>query len=75
MVKKLQKYGNSHALVIDKALMDATGITPETPLKVTVQAGAITIAAENVGVDPEAIAASVAKLRPKYDRMLKNLAQ
>ena len=60
MAKKLQKYGNSHALVIDKALMEATGIGPDTPLRVTAQGGAITITVENVGAGPERVAASIA---------------
>jgi antitoxin component of MazEF toxin-antitoxin module len=75
MTKTLQKYGNSHALVLDKALMDAAGIKPETPLIIGVQGGCITIRASNVGIGPERVAASIAKLRPEYDEMLKNLAK
>jgi antitoxin component of MazEF toxin-antitoxin module len=75
MPKTLQKYGNSHALVIDKALMEATGIGPDTPLRITAQGGSITITVENVGIGSDRIAASIAKLRPKYDQMLKNWAK
>lgn len=75
MTKMLQKHGNSHALIIDKAIMDATGITPETPLTVSVNGGCISIHAANVGLGPERVSASIAKLRPRYDEMLKNLAK
>ena len=75
VVKTLQKYGNSYALIIDKALLDAMGITPETQLKVTVQGGGLTITTHNVGAGPERISASIAKLRPAYGEMLRNLAK
>ena len=75
MSKTLQKYGNSHALIIDKALMEASGIGPETPLNISVQGGCITIRPSNVGIGPERVAATVAKLRPQYSEMLKNLAK
>lgn len=75
MPKHLQKYGNSHALILDKAILDAAGITPDTPLKVTPHAGAITIQAENVGIGPEGITDAINRLRPRYEQMLRNLAK
>ncbi len=75
MTKTLQKYGNSHALVIDKALMDAMGITPETPLTLTVHGGTLTVAPAQVGLGPDAVNASLERLRKDYDQMLKNLAK
>jgi antitoxin component of MazEF toxin-antitoxin module len=75
MIKTLQKHGNSQALVIDKALLDAMGITPETPLQVTVSGGALVITPANVGVGRERVAESIGKLRPRYGKMLKKLAE
>ena len=75
MVKNLQKYGNSHALVIDKALMEAMGITAETPLNVIVSSGSLSIQRADVGLGPDRVNAAMSKLRPKYDQMLKNLAK
>ena len=75
MVKTLQKHGNSQALVIDKALMDAMGITPETPLQVTVSGNSLVITPTNVGVGRETVAQSIEKLRPRYGDMLKKLAE
>jgi antitoxin component of MazEF toxin-antitoxin module len=75
MIKTLQKHGNSQALVIDKALMEAMGITPETPLQVTVSGNSLVITPANVGVGREKVAASIGKLRPRYGGMLKKLAE
>ncbi|HYE61009.1 MAG TPA: AbrB/MazE/SpoVT family DNA-binding domain-containing protein [Phycisphaerales bacterium] len=73
--KRLQKYGNSYALIIDKGMLDVMGVSPESEFNVTVQGGGLTITPSNVGAGPERIAASIKKLRPMYGEMLKNLAK
>ena len=75
MVKNLQKVGNSHALVIDKALMEAINIDPDTPLQLTISGGSIIVTPANVGVGRERVAESIDKLRPHYGKMLKKLAE
>jgi antitoxin component of MazEF toxin-antitoxin module len=75
MTKTLQKYGNSHALVIDKALMDATGITPDTQLTVTVSGNSITITPASVGVGPQKVAESMDFINKNYAEAMKRLAQ
>ena len=75
MVKTLQKHGNSQALVIEKPLLDALGIDGDTPLQVTVSGNSLIITPINVGIGPEAVADSIKKLRPKYSKMLKHLAE
>lgn len=75
MIKKLQKHGNSHALVIDKALMEAIGITPDSELQVTVNGSSLTISPANVGLGAERVDEIMKELRPTYDQMLKNLAE
>ena len=75
MIKTLQKHGNSQALVIDKALMVALGVETDTPLQVTVSGNSLIVTPVNVGVGREAVAESIEKLRPRYGRMLKNLAE
>lgn len=75
MTKTLQKYGNSHALIIEKAIMDAMGITVETPLTIALQGSVLTVRPSNLGVGIERVQESVKKLRPKYKGMLKNLAK
>lgn len=39
MIKKLVKYGNSHALVIDKPIMDLLNISQGTPLEISTPDG------------------------------------
>ena len=43
MIKKLQRHGNSHALVLDKAIMEAMNITATTPLQINVSGNALFI--------------------------------
>lgn len=75
MVKTLQKHGNSHALVIEKPLMDAMGILPDDQLQVIVSGHSLIVTPVNVGLGGSAIAASILKLRPRYGDMLKKLAE
>ena len=75
MIKTLQKHGNSHALVIDKALMEALGIDEETPLQVTVSGSSLVVSPVEVGLGDEDTRDAIAKLRPKYAKMLKRLAE
>ena len=75
MTKTLQKYGNSGALIIDKALMETMGIDLDTPLTVTVQGNILSIRPANVGIGPDKVNESLSKLRPRYNEMLRNLAK
>jgi antitoxin component of MazEF toxin-antitoxin module len=75
MIKTLQKHGNSHALVIDKALMEALGIDEDTPLQVTLNGTTIVVTPVEVGLGDKDIADAISELRPKYARMLKRLAE
>jgi antitoxin component of MazEF toxin-antitoxin module len=75
MIKTLQKYGNSHALVIDKALMEATGIGPDTPLSVVAHGDGISIRPANVGLGAEKVDELLKQMRPRYAKMLRNLAK
>lgn len=75
MVKTLQKHGNSHALVIDKALMEVLGIEADSPLEVTVSGNSLIVTPVHVGVGRERIAQEIEDLRPRYGDMLKRLAE
>ncbi len=74
MIKRLQKHGNSAALIIEKPVMQALGITEDTPLQVTVSGNALVITPANVGVGPERMEATIKELRKRYGPMLKRLA-
>ncbi len=43
MIKKLTRTGNSLALVLDKALLEATGIDADTPLEVSTDGDVIVV--------------------------------
>lgn len=75
MIKRLTKLGNSQALVIDKPLLEALGVDADTPLQLTVSGNSLIVTPAEVGVGREAVAASIEKLRPRYGRMLKKLAE
>ena len=75
MVKTLQKHGNSHALVIDRALMEATGIEADSPLEVTVSGNSLIVTPVHAGLGRERIARELEELRPRYGEMLKRLAE
>lgn len=75
MVKTLQRHGNSQALVLDKALLEAIGADTETPLQITVSGNSLIVTPINVGLGQEKVQASLEKLRPRYKQMLENLAK
>ena len=74
MIKTLKRHGNNMALVIEKPMMEALGITEETPLQVTVNGNALVVTPANVGVGPERMKAITKELRKRYGPMLKRLA-
>jgi antitoxin component of MazEF toxin-antitoxin module len=75
MTRKLQRHGNSVALVFDKTMLDALHMTPETPVHITIHGSSITITPANVGIPEEELDATMARLRPRYKKMLENLAK
>ena len=75
MVKNLKKVGNSWALAIDKALLEAMNITPETPLMLTVSGGSLTVVPADLGFSTEEIDDFFEEIRPAYDGMLERLAK
>ncbi|HZO89565.1 MAG TPA: hypothetical protein VFB38_14655 [Chthonomonadaceae bacterium] len=75
MTRLLQRHGNSYALVFDKTMLEALNMTPETPVQVTLHGNALIITPVNVGVSQEELDATIARLRPRYKKMLENLAK
>jgi len=75
MIRHLQKHGNSHALVIEKALMDQLGIGPDTPVQLTVSGRALTVTPVDVGLGAERLDVLMKQVRARYGRALKELAQ
>lgn len=77
MIKKLQKRGNSHALVLDKTMMEQLGIGPDTLLQITISSGCLVVRPASTGAGAEKVADSLRKIRarPGYPEMLKHLAE
>lgn len=75
MLKTLTKHGNSHALIIDRSIMEQLGITPDTPLQVTLSGDQLIVSRADVGLGEERVEAMMAGLRKRYGRALKRLAE
>ena len=75
MIKTLRKHGNSQALPVDKATMEAMGIEMDTPLQVTITGNTMIVTPANVGIGPEAVTKAMKKMRRQYGPVLKKLAE
>lgn len=75
MIKTLAKHGNSHALIIDKTLMEQLGITPDTPLQLTVTGDGLNVRAANVGIGDQEVARLMEQVRAQYGDALRRLAE
>ncbi len=75
MLKTLSKRGNSHALVIDKALMEQLGITPTTQLQLVVSNGSLIVTPARVGIDSEELKAATEQIFERYEQTFRDLAK
>ncbi|NBV64050.1 MAG: AbrB/MazE/SpoVT family DNA-binding domain-containing protein [Planctomycetes bacterium] len=75
MVKKLQQVGNSHAIVLDRAIREAIGLQPDDAVQITVSGDSLIITPARVGLGRAVVAKSLKKIRPRYRVMLQNLAK
>ena len=74
MIKKLTRHGNSHALVIDRAVLDLLKIDDDTPLEISTDGTRLIIEPIPAGDRRVKIEASLATGNTRYGRMLKKLA-
>ena len=75
MVKKLQQVGNSHAIVLDRAIREAIGLQPDDAVQITVSGDSLIITPARVGLGSAVVAKSLKSIRPRYRAMLRNLAK
>lgn len=75
MIKNLIKHGNSHALVIDKAVMELLKIDSDTPLEVSTDGESLLIRPVRDVKSRRAVKDSLAKFNGKYSAVFKKLAQ
>ena len=75
MIKTLRRQGNGQVLPLDKATMEAMGITLDTPLQLTVTGNTLVVTPVHAGLSDAELGASAAKMRARYGETLKNLAK
>jgi antitoxin MazE len=75
MVKRLTKTGNSFALVLDRPLLDATGIDAETSLEISCDGDVIVIAPVRSKKRQARLAAALHEINEKYAGVFKRLAE
>jgi len=75
MIKTLTRTGNSLALVIDKALLEATGITADSPLEVSTDGDVIVISPVRSKTRTARIRAILADLDREHAGAFKRLAE
>jgi antitoxin MazE len=75
MQKKLVKTGNSLALVIDRALLDETGIDADTPLEVSTDGELIVISPVRSGRRTAKLKNVMERAHARYGGAFKRLAE
>jgi antitoxin component of MazEF toxin-antitoxin module len=75
MVKKLQKVGNSNALILDLPIMEMVGLEEGKEVQITVSNGSIIITpVDPRRVDPKELERHLDRIVGKRRQMLKELA-
>ncbi|MEM1203768.1 MAG: AbrB/MazE/SpoVT family DNA-binding domain-containing protein [Acidobacteriota bacterium] len=75
MVKKLTKTGNSLALVIDRPILEATGIKPDTPLEVSTDGDVIVITPVRTDERTEMLRTGMREIHEQYASVFRRLAE
>ena len=75
MVKKLTKTGNSLALVLDKTLLEQTGIDADTPLEISSDGQVIVISPVRDKKRNAKLKSIVAEAHERYGGVFKKLAE
>ena len=74
MVKTLTRTGNSLALVLDKPLLEATGIDADTPLEVSTDGDVIVVAPVRKKSERERFRAAAEAVAERYAGVFRRLA-
>ncbi len=75
MIRTLKPRGNSHALVIEKPLMEQLGITADTPLQLVVNGGSLIVTPMRVGIGTAKVDELMDELRQDYGPVWQKLAE
>lgn len=75
MTRMLQKHGNSVALVFDKTMLEALGMTPETPVNIALSGSSLIVTPAHIGIPDDELKGYLAEMRPRYKKMMEDLAK
>jgi antitoxin MazE len=75
MEKRLTRTGNSLALVLDRELLDRTGISADTPLEVSTDGDVIVITPKRSKTRAEKLRDAMAHADERYAGVFKRLAK
>lgn len=75
MRKRLTKTGNSHAIVLDKSILAATGIDSETPLEVSTDGDVIVISPVRDADRTTKLKEGMASIHERYAGAFRRLAE
>ena len=74
MLKSLTKVGNSHAILLDKVIMDLLGIDADSRVNLTVDGGSLVITPVEPVADNAKFEAAAERAEKKFDKLLTRLA-
>jgi len=75
MAKRLTKTGNSLALILDRDLLERTGISAETPLEVSTDGDVIVISPVRTKQRSEKLRQAMARADQRYAGVFRRLAK
>ncbi|MEO7795930.1 MAG: AbrB/MazE/SpoVT family DNA-binding domain-containing protein [Thermoanaerobaculia bacterium] len=75
MVKTLTKTGNSLALVLDRPLLEATGIDASTPLEISTDGDVIVISPQRSARRNQKLQGIVDQMHERYAGVFRRLAE
>jgi antitoxin component of MazEF toxin-antitoxin module len=74
MMKKLIKHGNSRAIVVDKALLEAAGLSEDALFQITLNPSGGLVIQSVVDDKTEVFQRNFENLNQKYKKLMQNLA-
>ena len=75
MTKKLTRTGNSLALILDRHLLEATGIDSSTPLEISTDGDVIVVSPVRSGKRTDRLRAVMTRAHERYGGTFRRLAE
>jgi antitoxin MazE len=75
MLKKLLKHGNSQALIIDKAILELLGITPESEVELELEDGKLIVSRHQAKPKESRFDRLLKEIHARYGDALRELAK